>query len=221
MSVARALSIALAQRPAPRGGFHYSNTNYVVLGEVVERVTGRSYAREVRRRLILPLGLTGTRFPATPRAAGASGDLVSTLDDLNAFHTALLSGALLAPPQLRTMLDTRATGGVYGMGVLPTELPCGVTVWGHSRPDSRHLGPQRGRRRRHPGRHLPRGHRHTAPAGRGAATADGRVLPARHPPHPGRRTARPLLNPPRRPAAPPRTTPAGRCRARRGVPRRP
>lgn len=66
MSVARALSIALAQRPAPRGGFHYSNTNYVVLGEVVERVTGRSYAREVRRRLILPLGLTGTRFPATP-----------------------------------------------------------------------------------------------------------------------------------------------------------
>lgn len=57
---------------------------------------------------------------------------MSTLDDLNTFHTALLSGALLTPPQLRTMLDTRATGGVYGMGVLPTELPCGVTVWGHA-----------------------------------------------------------------------------------------
>lgn len=129
---ARALTIALEQRPTPRGEFRYSNTNYVVLGEIVERVTGRSYAQEIRRRLLVPLGLTGTRFPAAPRAAGASGDLVSTLDDLNAFHMALLSGALLAPPQLRTMLDTRATGGVYGMGVLPTELPCGVTVWGHA-----------------------------------------------------------------------------------------
>ncbi|MFF8385799.1 serine hydrolase domain-containing protein [Streptomyces kanasensis] len=151
-----AVRAALARRP-PRapGTFSYANTNYVVLGEVITGATGRSYAVEAHRRIISPLHLTGTSFPGTrtslpdphgrgydssgrdvtaldPRAAGAAGELVSTLADLNRFQAALLGGRLLPRASLRTLLDTAPAGGRYGAGVSPTRLPCGVTVWGHN-----------------------------------------------------------------------------------------
>ncbi|MFF3936114.1 serine hydrolase domain-containing protein [Streptomyces phaeofaciens] len=151
----QAVRIALTHPPADRGRFSYSNTNYVLLGLVVEQVTGRSYAVEAERRVIAPLGLTGTSFPGSrtslpmphgraydtdgsdvtaldPRVAGAAGELVTTLADLNRFYAALLGGELLPPRQLREMLDTRAAHGSYGMGLFPARLPCGVTVWGHN-----------------------------------------------------------------------------------------
>ena len=42
--------------------FHYSNTNYVLLGLIVRKVTGRSVATEIRQRFLQPLGLTDTFF---------------------------------------------------------------------------------------------------------------------------------------------------------------
>ena len=54
------------------------------------------------------------------------------LDDLDHFYTALLDGRLLPPAQLARMLDTRATHGLYGLGVYPQRLSCGATVWGHN-----------------------------------------------------------------------------------------
>uniref|UniRef100_UPI003B63A0C4 serine hydrolase domain-containing protein n=1 Tax=Streptomyces sp. NRRL S-118 TaxID=1463881 RepID=UPI003B63A0C4 len=151
-----AVRSALAFRPPrPPGSYAYANTNYAVLGMVVERVTGRSYATEARRRIINPLGLTGTSFPGArtalpdphgvaydargrdvtaldPRGAGAAGELISTLDDLNRFYAALLGGRLLPPPQLRALLDTRPAHGAYGLGIYPRTLSCGTTVWGHN-----------------------------------------------------------------------------------------
>ncbi len=96
----QAVRLALTHPPADRGRFAYSNTNYVLLGLVVQQVTGRSYADETERRLITPLRLTGTSFPGSrtslpsphgraytsgghdvteldPRVAGAAGELVS------------------------------------------------------------------------------------------------------------------------------------------------
>ncbi|MFI8190700.1 serine hydrolase domain-containing protein [Streptomyces sp. NPDC085946] len=151
----QAVRIALTHPPADRGRFSYSNTNYVLLGLVVDRVTGRPYAAEAERRIIAPLGLTGTSFPGArtslplphgraytaggtdvtaldPRVAGAAGEMVTTLADLNRFYTALLGGELLPPRRLREMLDTRAAHGAYGMGLFPSKLPCGTTVWGHN-----------------------------------------------------------------------------------------
>ncbi|MEU6302276.1 serine hydrolase domain-containing protein [Streptomyces chartreusis] len=151
----QAVRIALTHPPAARGGFSYSNTNYVLLGLVVEQVTGRSYAAETERRVIAPLGLTGTSFPGSrtslpsphgrayatdgtdvteldPRVAGAAGELVTTLADLDRFYAALLGGRLLPPRWLREMLDTRAAHGSYGMGLFPVKLRCGTVVWGHS-----------------------------------------------------------------------------------------
>ncbi|WP_327317308.1 serine hydrolase domain-containing protein [Streptomyces sp. NBC_01235] len=151
----QAVRIALTHPPADLGRFAYSNTNYVLLGLIVEQVTGRSYATEAERRIIAPLRLTGTSFPGSrislpsphgraydtdgtdvteldPRVSGAAGELVTTLADLDRFYAALLGGELLPPRWLREMLDTRAAQGLYGMGLFPAKLPCGVTVWGHN-----------------------------------------------------------------------------------------
>ncbi|MDX3852203.1 serine hydrolase domain-containing protein [Streptomyces sp. AK02-01A] len=156
-----AVRTATDHAPGPLGSYAYSNTDYVLLGLVIERVTGRSYAAEAQRRVIAPLGLTGTSFPGgrttlptphgraysrapasgqeprdvtelDPRPAGAAGELISTLDDLDRLYTALLSGDLLPPSELRELLDTDATQGRYGMGVYPRRLSCGTTVWGHN-----------------------------------------------------------------------------------------
>ncbi|MER5751620.1 serine hydrolase domain-containing protein [Streptomyces sp. NPDC002088] len=151
----QSVRIALTHPPAHRGRLAYSNTNYVLLGLVIEQVTGHSYATEAERRIIAPLGLTGTSFPGSrtslpsphgrayaadgsdvteldPRVAGAAGELVTTLADLNRFFAALLGGELLPSRRLREMLDTRAAHGSYGMGLFPVKLPCGTTVWGHN-----------------------------------------------------------------------------------------
>lgn len=151
----QAVRLALTHPPADRGRFSYSNTNYVLLGLVIQQVTGHSYATEAERRILAPLNLSGTSFPGArttlpaphgrayaadgsdvtaldPRVAGAAGELVTTLADLDRFYAALLGGELLPPRRLREMLDTRAARGVYGMGLYPVRLPCGTTVWGHN-----------------------------------------------------------------------------------------
>ncbi|MGI5511526.1 serine hydrolase domain-containing protein [Streptomyces sp. CA-106131] len=58
--------IAVSHKPefAPGTSWSYSNTNYVLAGMVIERVTGHSYAREIRDRVIAPLGCAPPRFPA-------------------------------------------------------------------------------------------------------------------------------------------------------------
>lgn len=151
----QAVRMAVTHPPADRGRFSYSNTNYVLLGLVIRQVTGNSYATEAERRILAPLRLTGTSFPGSrttlpsphgrtyaadgsdvtdldPRVAGAAGELVTTLADLDRFYSALLGGQLLPPHWLREMLDTRTAHGAYGMGLFPVKLPCGTTVWGHN-----------------------------------------------------------------------------------------
>jgi D-alanyl-D-alanine carboxypeptidase len=63
------------KRPVPGTVWRYSNTNYLLLGELVEAVTGRSLAREVRDRLLDPLGLEDTWYQAVeqPRTSLTSG----------------------------------------------------------------------------------------------------------------------------------------------------
>ncbi|MET7680115.1 serine hydrolase domain-containing protein [Streptomyces sp. NPDC005423] len=151
----QAVRLALTHSPAPIGLFSYSNTNYVLLGMVIQQVTGASYATEAERRIIAPLRLTGTSFPGSrttlpaphgrayatdgsdvtdldPRVAGAAGEVVTTLADLDRFYATLLGGALLPPRRLREMLNTRTAHGSYGMGLFPVKLSCGTTVWGHN-----------------------------------------------------------------------------------------
>lgn len=135
------LDIALAHKPyfAPGQGFHYSNTNYVLLGLIIEKVTHHSWEDQVTRRIIKPLGLHHTFAPgnstALPRPhatgylifskttrvdttaenmswANSAGALISTAADLTRFWSAIGRGELLPPAQTRLMRDTvPATGG--------------------------------------------------------------------------------------------------------------
>jgi D-alanyl-D-alanine carboxypeptidase len=59
------VGIAVRHKPLFRAGsdWDYSNTNYVLLGLVVEAVTGRPLAAELRRRILRPLGLDSTSYP--------------------------------------------------------------------------------------------------------------------------------------------------------------
>jgi D-alanyl-D-alanine carboxypeptidase len=49
----------------PSSQWSYSNTNYIALGLVIERVTGNSYAHELEQRIFRPLGLGDTELPQT------------------------------------------------------------------------------------------------------------------------------------------------------------
>jgi D-alanyl-D-alanine carboxypeptidase len=114
----------------------YSNTNYVLLGLVVEAATGHSIGAELRSRIFRPLQLDKTTYqakpglpspyahgylvvgkpPATdvtglsPSLSPASGAIVSTADDVADFYRALLSGRLLRPDLLRAMKTTISEG---------------------------------------------------------------------------------------------------------------
>ncbi|MQA86068.1 MAG: serine hydrolase [Streptosporangiales bacterium] len=74
------VEIAVANPPAfaPGASWGYSNTNYILAGMIIEKVTGRSYAAEVNRRIIRPLGLIHTYLPGDdptvrrPRGRGYS-----------------------------------------------------------------------------------------------------------------------------------------------------
>lgn len=122
--------------PGPGGGWHYSTTNYVVAGLIVEKVTGHRLEDETERRIIRPLGLHGTYWPGDetrirgphPRGyvrvegdgpvrradstemnttvAWAGGALISTPRDVNAFYSALLGGHLLPAGMLAQMERT-------------------------------------------------------------------------------------------------------------------
>ncbi|MEV7424290.1 serine hydrolase domain-containing protein [Streptomyces sp. NPDC091212] len=69
-----ALATAHAPDFEPGTGWNYSNTNYILAGMIVEKVTGRTYGNEIERRILRPLGLRATSVPTTdpamPRPAG-------------------------------------------------------------------------------------------------------------------------------------------------------
>jgi D-alanyl-D-alanine carboxypeptidase len=63
----QAVALAMRYPPefAPGTRWKYSNTNYMLAGMLIKRVTGRSWRQEVRRRIIEPLGLRHTYAPGT------------------------------------------------------------------------------------------------------------------------------------------------------------
>jgi D-alanyl-D-alanine carboxypeptidase len=138
----------------------YSNTNYILLGMVIEKATSSSYRAEIERRIQRPVGLRHTLVPrhdpALPEphahgylpvdgqlvditefnasAAWAAGGIISTAEDLNLFYTALLAGQLLNPDEMQAMQNTVPTDSPEmeaGLGIARVRLPDGVTVWGN------------------------------------------------------------------------------------------
>jgi D-alanyl-D-alanine carboxypeptidase len=76
--------IAMGHAPdfAPGTGWNYSNTNYILAGLVIEKVTGRAYGTEIERRIIRPLGLRSTSVPGHDhRVPAPAGRAYSKLSD--------------------------------------------------------------------------------------------------------------------------------------------
>ncbi len=71
----RSWSLVTGKRPKPGTVWAYSNTNYLLLGEIVRKVTGHPLATEIRERLLDPLGLSNTWYQVAerPRAPLTTG----------------------------------------------------------------------------------------------------------------------------------------------------
>lgn len=118
-SVAAALELALDEPAdfAPDRRDSYSNTNYLLLGEVLDAALGYSHRRYVERELLAPLGLTHTygllaQVDSGELASGyhsgiesdmksldyviAGGSMVATAQDVGVFLRALTDGPLLS-----------------------------------------------------------------------------------------------------------------------------
>ena len=123
------LEIALRHPPVfpPGSKFDYNNTNTVLLGQVVENVSGESIGSFIEKTILKPEGLTHTVYPVgaefpSPHAHGyfkmpdgkivdatywnpswgwAAGAMVSTLDDLRVWTRDLALGKLISPAMKR------------------------------------------------------------------------------------------------------------------------
>ncbi|MEU4604965.1 serine hydrolase domain-containing protein [Kribbella sp. NPDC023972] len=138
------LALSRAPRFEPGTSQRYANTNYTLALLLIGKVTGHSYADEMQRRILRPLGLRGTSVPGNrsqlpgPYAHGyyryqdadewkvadvsrqnlsllaGAGDMISTTKDLQTFVSALMGGKLLPASLLAEM---RKPAGPYNLGL--------------------------------------------------------------------------------------------------------
>ena len=143
--------------PGAEGHWAYSNTGYILLGLVIERIEGRPLGQSFDARIFEPLGLKDTSYVdgvpgpelGLPRAyfsapfdieatdwnmsqGAAAGAVVSTVDDMHVFIEALLAGNLFAlETSLAEMQETVTTSSGtipnYGIGLAQKA----EGVWGH------------------------------------------------------------------------------------------
>ncbi|HEY0769032.1 MAG TPA: serine hydrolase domain-containing protein, partial [Sphingobacteriaceae bacterium] len=137
----------------PDAKFSYNNTGYVLLGYIVEKVTGKSYQDALKERITRKIGLKDTYLgtgytdvsknesfsyryerdweqqseihPSIPAGAGA---IVSTPNDLAKFIQALFDGKIVSKESLASMKTIRDG---YGMG-MESYTYNGKTFYGHA-----------------------------------------------------------------------------------------
>lgn len=124
----------------PGEGWAYANTNYFLLGLIVERVTGATLADELQRRFFGPLGLGATRVldgrpgdplqPAWTTIFWASGAMSSSATDIARWGDALYDGGLLPARATREMLHVNDDD--YGLGAQRIELDAETAGYGHT-----------------------------------------------------------------------------------------
>ncbi len=132
---------------APGTVFDYNNANYILLGMIIEKLTGISYAENIRTRIVVPLGLQRTyvqeslqipfphahgynydegvlrdaTYSIDPSPAGAAGSVVSTGRELMQWVKALIRGDLISSQMQKERLDLKPTANpnmTYGLGIL-------------------------------------------------------------------------------------------------------
>jgi D-alanyl-D-alanine carboxypeptidase len=126
---------------APGDGWAYANTNYFLLGLVVESVTGSTLADELNDRFLEPLGLKDTRLltgspddggplaPAWATIFWASGAMTASATDLARWGDALYGDEVLSDRSQDAMMALNSHD--YGLGVQRIEVP-GGPAFGHT-----------------------------------------------------------------------------------------
>jgi CubicO group peptidase (beta-lactamase class C family) len=124
----------------PGSKHEYSNSNYLVLGAVIEKVTGQDYGTQLRNRIFKPLGMNdsgvdkdglvlpkrakgymndnGRLVPAPSESMSvpwSAGSIYSTANDLLRWERGLFGGKVLSQPSFKAM--TTSGKGSYGFGV--------------------------------------------------------------------------------------------------------
>lgn len=145
---------------SPGSDFSYSNSGYVLLGAIIEKVSGKTYAEFMQTEILAPLGLRDTQYggrqivarrvtgyeidpdgryqnalPISMTHPYAAGALLSTVDDLARWNAALMDGKLLSGQALRAMTSAArledGTDTEYGYGLYVRDRE-GLRVISHS-----------------------------------------------------------------------------------------
>jgi D-alanyl-D-alanine carboxypeptidase len=153
------VDVAVANGPvfAPGTDWGYSNTGYILLGMILQQVTGEPPAQAIRA-ILDPLGIDRTfldgeetlpeplahgwgpggidwTYALHPSVPWTAGSTVAEVGDLVDWADALYDGDAISPTARAEMLSfvPAGAGGEYGLGVSRSEIPAlGGTVIGHS-----------------------------------------------------------------------------------------
>jgi D-alanyl-D-alanine carboxypeptidase len=74
---------------APGEGWEYSDTNYIILGMIIEKITGRSYYAELERRILQPLGLRRTVPTDRPEIPGLANGYAGPRNELGGYDASI------------------------------------------------------------------------------------------------------------------------------------
>jgi D-alanyl-D-alanine carboxypeptidase len=146
----------------PGSDFSYGNTNYLLLGEIIEQATDSNVSEQFRERIIEPLGMENTffapeedvpggyvqnyadingdgkpddisdTFDPSYQISGTDGGIVTTPEDLSRFSQGLFKGELLAPDTLEQMVSGGQEGSEYGLGLIVSNNPSLGQDLGHT-----------------------------------------------------------------------------------------
>lgn len=137
---------------SPGKSFSYSNTGYVMLGLIIEKVSGQSYANYIAEHIFEPSNMSNSMFmvpDGRPKAEGhiegktgplihnsaayAAGDIISTVEDLELFDSALRNHVLISKETSELMSITHAKKfpSKYGYGWFTQDV-MGKKAVGHS-----------------------------------------------------------------------------------------
>jgi D-alanyl-D-alanine carboxypeptidase len=146
----------------PGAKWQYSNTNYVIIGQIVEKVTGKPLIEFLRARIFTPLGMHSVidvdrepwsasdpaghaQFALAPAHETApegknwvyaAGELAMTARDLALWDASLIDGSILKPESLKALttevLLNGGTGTRYALGLEVNTTARGNRRWTHS-----------------------------------------------------------------------------------------
>ncbi|MGN0457269.1 MAG: serine hydrolase domain-containing protein [Acutalibacteraceae bacterium] len=116
----------------PGSSFKYSNTNYMLLGEIIARLSGVTYEQFVENNILKPLGMTNTTMNMNDADAvgylidgsegdksdttyfGAAGEIASCTVDMNKWLNGFVNGKVVNQSSMNQMLNNSGMGYGYG-----------------------------------------------------------------------------------------------------------